>query len=371
MTAENYCLLDRDVLYRLARVHKVTSVLSSSLKRLGNDYFTPLIERLQVDAKRERAMRQFLLAEWRRIASAFRENGLPMITFKGPALSIQLYGAPTIREFVDLDIAVECDDFAVVCRVMNSIGYYAADSIPFSAVTRAWYVNKPHHAIFNSRSSPMRVEVHSRCLEQDSSGDCFRNVETIENGGERLLVPERTEHGIIVIMHGSKHLWLQLHWLRDLYALFTREDTGFLAALHERIMQLGIERHAALGLILLRSLDGSFEIPRLYQPLVGSLERKLQRQAAYVREKIYSLPQTHPSIAAILGQRLKYAVPMERSLRNKWRILITPFLVSPIDMQQISLPTGLQWLHLVLRPWFVIRRRIQRRVQREGAKACK
>lgn len=65
----------------------------------------------------------FLTSELLKLLNVFAEHGIPAIPYKGPVLAASVYGNITLRQFCDLDILVNEQDFLKSKELLISQGY--------------------------------------------------------------------------------------------------------------------------------------------------------------------------------------------------------------------------------------------------------
>jgi hypothetical protein len=71
----------------------------------------------------------FLASELARILRAFESSGIPAYPFKGPALSVMLYGDPALRQSKDLDILIPKETLHRAIKVLDAQGYKPQDAL--------------------------------------------------------------------------------------------------------------------------------------------------------------------------------------------------------------------------------------------------
>lgn len=115
---------DWNSLIQLAAFHRVAPLL---YKRLRNTCPQVVPASVLTDLEayvRSVAIRSLLLTgELVRLLKRLEAQGIPAISFKGPALASLLYGDPALRHFDDLDILVRQEDYASAKRLLLSLGY--------------------------------------------------------------------------------------------------------------------------------------------------------------------------------------------------------------------------------------------------------
>ena len=59
-----------------------------------------------------------------RILEEFKSHGITVIPYKGPILAIQAYGNLAFREFDDLDIFIDQNDFLKIKNLLANLDYF-------------------------------------------------------------------------------------------------------------------------------------------------------------------------------------------------------------------------------------------------------
>jgi len=359
--------IDETLLINIAREHKTAAAMLTGLKKTGRALSSASMNTLTRGVTRGRAARTFLMEEWDRIEQTLFRNGIPMITIKGPASSTQLYGNPVTREYSDLDIIVrDVPGLARTVPVMESLGYQAQP--PISSRTpkkQAWYISEPHHLTFVNPSSPFRVEVHSTFFPEAGPGSgyhldtIFQRAERVEHAGKGHTVPSLIDHALYMIGHGTKHAWSQLHWVLDAAALLSRNTCDFHTGLVDGVIALGMEKQLTLLIALVQDLF-PIPVPAVYSGITGQYARTVTRQLRIAQDRLFSRNTEHQPIYHILYFSWRYQMSFVTGIRGKTAVLLQPFLVTRTDADALPLPGLLRPLHILLRPFFVISRRIGR-----------
>jgi hypothetical protein len=150
-------------------------------------------------ASRNRALAGVLFE----IVAAFRESGIPVLSFKGPVLACSGSGLD-VRSFRDLDILVHRADMRSAASVLERLGFFDPGGI----------TPAPYHRIYMRPEvgSGVVVELHvdlydrDRGVHPDIAGLWDRAVVT-EVDGRPIPSPELTDHLLLTIMQLPHHGW--------------------------------------------------------------------------------------------------------------------------------------------------------------------
>jgi len=403
--------LDIKKLFAIAHEHKLTNTLLSSIKSSSIKSVSiknpsikkesaikkltlalenhKIFENYKKNALLEKTSRTFMVEEALNICSTLTNTDIPALIMKGPILSLQLYGSPTVREYTDIDIVVNTQDFISVDQVMHTLGYHADPESQLSqfnnsktkhpSIQRAClqksYIQKPHHIIYKNPTHPYRIEIHNQLFnrklfigssfsEKYNLQNIFSRAETLNYKESTYTAINKTDHLLFMIAHGTKHAWSQLHWVLDAATMLASEDR----ALHEEIIngcvQLHLEKHLVLTIAIVTELL-PIPIPSAYQELIARHQKKLKKQKAIALKMLRSPNTIRSSILHTLHFAWNYTAPLARNFKEKIDINLNPFKASPADIEQLNLPGWLAPLHLLARPFFVLSRRMRKT---EGAK---
>lgn len=241
--------LDWPVLFTLAEEHGVLGLLAT---RLGEfqEACVPMEFRQRLH-ERHRAQLLVTLgmtAELFRLLERLAAAGIGTLVVKGPVLSVQAYGDPGLRQYVDLDLLVRHEDVGRATEVMTAAGYEA--DVPLSAI----FAGKiPGEYLFTRTGTKLLVELHT-----ERTFRYFPRPLPLEKLFERQIRVPLDAHEIpalsvedelvLICIHGAKHFWERLMWIADVAALVCRQasldwDGAFKAARAtdaERMLHVGL-----------------------------------------------------------------------------------------------------------------------------------
>jgi len=173
---------------------------------------------LQMKAAAVEANGVFMTAELARIAAAFESAHLPLLAFKGPVLSQQLYGHPGLRSFSDLDVIVPPRTAEDAEALLRTLGYRDVEPLSDSERTtnrrfigETLFTNDQNgilldfHTFFSNEQFPVR-------LSFDDVWARRANVLGVPAFGDADLV-------ILTCSHAAKHLWHRLEFFAQITAL--------------------------------------------------------------------------------------------------------------------------------------------------------
>jgi hypothetical protein len=200
-----------------------------------------------------------LVSELCRILKALESRGVPAYPFKGPALSVMLYGDPTRRKSKDLDILVPREKLRRAMGVLDELGYDAKKAV--NGVRLAAHRCTEYEMVFSRRDGKLHVELQWALVpgffgfDHDRLGIWAILEEHAWNGFSfPVLPPEETL--LLLAVHGAKHRWCKLGWLCDVAGLLTAETPPDLDRSFGLARQCGTVRLLCLALLLAKRLAG-------------------------------------------------------------------------------------------------------------------
>jgi hypothetical protein len=224
----------------------------------------------------------YLASELSRIQSALESCSVPSYPFKGPALSVMLYGDPARRQSKDLDILVPKERVRRAIDCLDSLGYGARTSLAGNRL--AAHRITEYELQFFRRDGKLTVELQWAVVPGYFGFDHERLGiwSTLEKRDWNdlafpVLPPEETL--LLLCVHGAKHLWCKLGWIADVAGLLASPAPLDLTRTFELAGRCGVTRLLCVGLLLAKRLAGA-SLPENVSAridadlMAGSLSRK-------------------------------------------------------------------------------------------------
>jgi hypothetical protein len=343
--------LDWDRVLSLAHQHGLVPLLHFHINALDPAALrNPGLEELGAFSFAITSRNLHLTAELLELLDAFEADGIPAIPFKGPALTVQLYGNLALRRFSDLDIAVLQTDVPKVFDLLTSRGYDT--SFRLTGAQGKAHRKFQYACNFLSQDGEVTIDLHWGFakkyfvvgLHPESSWDHTQDV-TVQGTRITTFAPEMLL--LILCLHGAKHgpvPWPRLNWIADIAELVRRRPALDWRRVQERARSLGSQRTLYLGLALASEL--------LEAPLPDDIrqqvraDRVAQRLATTIRDRILTASDDSFSPIARFWFDFKLRERLRDKLQYSLRRLTLP---GPRDWQIIELPTSLALLYLPLR----------------------
>lgn len=197
--------------------------------------------------------------ELARVVTVLRAAGVEAVAYKGPALSVVVYGDAGVRPCADLDLVVPPREYGAARAALRGAGL--ASRHGFSRVQEAMVMYGQGHAEFAQpgRDAPF-VELHWRFaaerLPWSPPVHAVRaRAERVRIGGVDVLAPSANDQLLLLALHGTRHAWEQLEWLVGLGVLLQRGTVDANVALR-RARAVGGVRALLVGAELARRVLG-------------------------------------------------------------------------------------------------------------------
>lgn len=156
-----------------------------------------------------------------RLSLRFSERRIPVLFLKGACLSQTLYNAPAERQSSDIDLLISVSDFPRADRLLSGIGYTRVEpAFQMDAHAFKVYAGIRFHAAYRSLEGT-RVELHWRLFNIPRMfpigfEELWKERQSVELSGNRVPVPGHCHNMVFLLIHGSKHAWERLFWLKDI-----------------------------------------------------------------------------------------------------------------------------------------------------------
>jgi hypothetical protein len=350
--------IDWEYLLSLASRHGVMPLVYRRL----TDSFRATVPAEQLLGFKERyrtnaAHSLFLAGELIRILDALGRAGVEAIPYKGPALAVEAYGDIALRQFLDLDIIVRPRDVGRATEALKRVGFephfVLKGAREEEAFKRLSYVQ-----LFRRAADGVAVELHwgvaPRFFNFPFPVERLWDHEArlpLAGAEVRAIAPETLL--LLLCVHGNKDLWARLEWVCGIDALLSRKTNLDWQAITDEAERLGALRILLLGLFLSNSLLGTplpEEIARRAEgsPAVASL-------AALVRRTMFDEKPRAPT----LREQVRFHTRSKDGLRDRLiycsRLALT---TTPVDWAAVGVPPSFAFVHLLVRPFRLIRKRL-------------
>jgi hypothetical protein len=340
--------LDWREFLRLVDRHRTPALSWASLKRVpGLDVPDPVKQGLQKrsDTCRMHAIRHSL--QLAAVLKAFNRAGNPAMPFKGPTLSLDLYGDLGLRHSRDLDLAVMQEDIPRAQDCLESLGWRMKSNW-FALSPRQWerFLHQEHSLDFVYSNGHGQLELHWHNQWDRPGAVRIRWDKSLPSAwqGFSFHAMNPIDRTLYLCSHGANHAWFRVKWLGDLARVVADAEVDWPATLDE---SHGLGQSIAL-LASLRLVQELYGLPE--PDLPGNPWKDLP--SALV---ISSLGD--PREPATLGTLGKLRARIRKNRRDRmlrvhknWMDALSELAYSREDFRMLRLPDRLFWVYVPLRP---------------------
>ncbi|MEO6526556.1 MAG: nucleotidyltransferase family protein [Gemmatimonadaceae bacterium] len=331
----------------VARAQGLGALLSRALRDAGAPLATQAVAADAVAVSGARTLGQIrLLTD---ILAALEEAGVSALPYKGPVLSLQLYGDASLRSSVDLDVVVPRASYAAARKAL--VGRGLTPRAGHSARQERTLFRWLGHASFGHGTESF-VELHWRFAPLQfpfalTPELALARAHRVRLGG-RMVSAMSTEDLIVTLaMHAGRHLYERLEWLAGITRLLVAhgDDAASLLAHAHRLRArrtLLVTADVAmrvldapLGATWQRALDADPESVSIAATLSDSVRVGWRDGAVQVKGA---------ALQRLTARMLDSSVDRVRSLTR------AALLPTEREWEAIALPDSLTPLYHVVRP---------------------
>ncbi len=284
------------------------------------------------------------------ITKLFEQQGIEVLSFKGPILAQDIYGNVAFRQYGDLDLLVKEDDIYAAAQLIETQNYKAIETIEF--LRNDAKLKKEKNYEFYGSENGMKVEIHWR-LVNTSLLKKFKNYDVFSTS-DRVIIHEASigtlDKSILLLYlcnHGASHFWERLSWIVDIDRLIKHHydslDWDEVLSLSE---QLECRTPLLLGLGLSQTL--------LNTHLPENLQSQIEKpEISWLVTWVLNTFGTngHPSIGNKFDfSTFKFRLLLQDSLAAKIKFTVQNlYSYSNEDVMGVNLPSYLFFLYYPLR----------------------
>jgi len=342
-----------DSFLRKAYSNKVLPLLYFHFKSINSDLI-PLHYLSVLASHCERTVKSNLLltSELLKILRLLKTENICVVPFKGPILTTSIYKNLSLRDFCDLDLLINEDDFCKVKNILKKDGY--EPEFKFSKWQEESFLKYHYESMFKN-TKDTHLDIHWRVVptyfnETLKSNELINDSVEIELFGEKIRTLSPEDMLIVLCFNGAKDSWRELKMLTDVAELIQSCDLQWEKVL-QKSKKLKVEKILALGVVLANSLY-QVQIPEevLIKVQTDSSIKLLAEKVCssmfngtpqFVNIKQQSL--FHLKVLDNYFQKIKYCIDFT----------LTPTIG---DWQFLSLPKYFSWLYCFIRPIRLIKK---------------
>ena len=296
----------------------------------------------------------------------FDQANIEFLTLKGPALAHYLFGNVGLRQSNDLDILIEEKDLLRSDELLRSLGFEDISEPQFHTFDEQQknaFIQISHELPYYHSEKGVKVELHwktvaPRSLFPRSEQTVWQATQTIILGGQQIKILGDEDLLLYLCVHGAKHQWFRLFWLRDVYLLISKK-TFDLDALLDHLASHGNHRALLSGLFLCNRFFG-YKLTD-YMIALGQSDDVFQQ---VLERSVSAILLPEEESAPANGENIWHITKNLMQLKRGWRFKLEclhRFRTSPQDWILLPLPSYLFFLYYPLRPLLMFLRGFKRK----------
>ena len=341
--------LDWEYLVRLARCHRLTSLLYVHLQQVCSGD-CPEVQLCELRAAYHRTAARNLFLTWQllELVDRLKAESIPVIPFKGPSLAATLYGNTALRPFDDLDLFVHKSDVPLAQAILRRHGFLALHQLTdaqeathMKADCERCYVEPQHRVV---------VDLHWGIAPGYFSvpfepRDWWDRVSVVTLGDRKVLGLSPEDLLLYLCVHGTKHAWQRLLWVTDVAELVNAYPSLCYETVFDRAGAMHSTRMLLLGLALAKDLLG-VELPKSVEIRLSS-DKQIPSLVARVTGALGNVQGIGEDMIAISSFRVRSRERLRDRTVYGFKLATTP---TRNDWSWVPLPQFLSPLYHVLRP---------------------
>ncbi|NOU70888.1 Renal dipeptidase [Paenibacillus sp. LMG 31458] len=356
--ADDFTGINWHLFLELIRHHRVNPYIYKQIKQIEKTYIPDHVcEELRREYQQNTFLMLRLSAEMEQLCRLFADHKIEMLSLKGPALAVDLYGDISKRTCSDLDLLISIDNLDRAHDLLVALGYVKDDY--FSTVMNDWKW-RHHHVTYTHSQKRTKIEIHWKLNPGLSYEPSFnelwerRKKSSIASFPVYMLGYE--DLFMFLVSHGARHGWSRLRWLVDIDRI-ARHQINW----EKQIVCLKKYKIAHVGgqaLVLAINLLATPLTKEMKTLIEGKRPVHLAHAALfYLKQMIHLHREPLPGDVARYHKRHLFSL-----MSNQLKVLhILSFLYPyPMDVELIPLPKNLHFLYFPLRPFMWLWRKTRR-----------
>ncbi|HWR50077.1 MAG TPA: nucleotidyltransferase family protein [Bryobacteraceae bacterium] len=338
-----------DQVTQLAHQHAVFPAVAAALSGVAPDLVpAATLARVRRQLRRSTAWSLAIADDLLHVDRLLRAERVPYLPFKGPALASLLCGTPCLRQCADLDLLIEKRDSERAVAALERAGYVPALPPGMDVKTYA----KTHSVLAMERPGGKAViELHWELMPASyrlpleyTELDRFATPVLICGTPLKTFGAEHT--ALVLAVHGAKHCWERLGWIRDI-ALLVHCQPGLDWA---RVVAAARKHHCCRMLVLSVEVACSLFPVKMPEAIteLAKADRRVTVTADLVRDSLFR------GAARDDVHELAFAVSVRDRVRDCagiWlRFVAARLKPNEADERALKLPAFARSLYWLIRP---------------------
>ena len=327
--------------------HGIAGLVGHTLARLVPDRVpSDILGAFQTLIQQTREFNHAILSEFLQLVDGLAAAGVELISYKGPALTMQAYGDLGLRRFRDLDFLVRDSDLPRTLKCLQGFGYERPNHL---TAEQSDLVHRLQGQDFVVKQDKVPIEPHTRlipikmALDIDYDGLWCR-AQRRNIGGHNLLTFAPEDTLLVLAIHGGKELWWDIKWACDVAGFIASQPALDWNEIATRARAYGCHRMLLVATSLARNFLGA-GVPDFIAAMENSdpvVERIIGR---IVTRWEMDDPGGPPSNKTVSMDRLRLH---DGAVRQISYTLRTSFLPNPEHIALIALPKFLGFFYIII-----------------------
>ncbi len=251
--------LDWPYLMKIASKNRLKSSLYSQIKDMNIEEVPQnILEDLEKNYLFNAQKNLLFLGELVKILNILEKNGYKIIPYKGPVLTLMIYENLALREFDDLDLYIDFEDFCSVKCILEKNGYESTLKLNDSQKTAYFKFQREFMFVNKLNGVPLEIKWKLPTMSLTLNDDpkfLFSLEESIDIqlGHFSFKTISPSNLFLILVIHNAGHFWQRLSWLYDIAELIRNHRINWVKII-KNSEKLGINRILYINLYLLKEL---------------------------------------------------------------------------------------------------------------------
>lgn len=251
--------LDWNNLIKKSGRHRLLPLLYWNLKNFEEYVPSQIFTRLKIYFYLNAQKNLMFLGEIKALTKLIKttKNNVLFIPYKGPIMAISTYNDIKLRDFNDIDIFINTEDFSQIKAILLSRGYNT--NLTIDKLEGNWYVKTQRECKFYNIEKGISIELHwkfSRLCSPTQMEEIIKISQLKSINIEEITIPEFLIEDLILILcvHNATHYWNRLLWLVDIVEIINHNNNIDWNLIIAKAMKLKLNRILLINLRLLNDL---------------------------------------------------------------------------------------------------------------------
>ncbi|MFW5916564.1 MAG: nucleotidyltransferase family protein [Bacteroidota bacterium] len=350
-----------DFFITLIQQHQLTSLIFPYLSKNRDNIPTAAYDRIKSIQQRNAQKALAHVEQTIRLQSLFNKEGIPAIFLKGVALSQILYGDPLLKNSIDIDVLVSLKHIGQAAELLQKQGYRMIyPDIRLSKRQKRINYRISHHYDFQHPEKGVRVELHWKLINPQvllpfSFDFLYRRSVKVKLHEHPVNTLSMEDYIIYLSVHGAKHRWYNLAWLKDLSQILEETSQQTKLKTFRLSEEMGLKICFLQGCLISRLIYGV--------ETVVPLPKNQHRLMLMVRKALDAIPEYRTELKSHKLRNLLYQLWLRRNLKYKLT-LIFRLRTHHSDWSRVPLPDYLFFLYYPLRPLIYMMNKVKNKIQK-------